>query len=1072
MKRTKLLSLTALTLIGLLGLSSCSGEKGDKGDTGATGPTGETGPKGDKGDPGEDGEDGKDGSTWLTGTSKPADTLGNIGDMYLNTTNGDVYQKEESGWTLKMNIKGEDGEDGKDGANGSSGSQGKPGETAWSNTILPTEGGAIIPSIGSGIANKDKVTFTFIPDEGYTLSNPSEDITIVNNGEEVNFTVDTNSGENTYSVTLIMEEGGYIVSASFMEHESNPGGSEEEPATNLGTSETEDNKSIDFSGVYKQSEVTFSSDNSVVNLNNLTLEPSDNTSTKSIKISGNNLTLNISDGTNLEGYELILSGENVVINVDQTSSLKITKLESSNNFTLNGSEILSSEEMSLFVDDSTTQEKKYNIELTGTLSLKGNSASLNSISIVLTEEPTISAKDFTLMNSYVETSDLFKITSTTVLIEGNIIKNTNSKSRKNFLLLNGNLNSGSVVKNNQFDYSASIGGTLFSFGGKLKEGLYDFSGNRLVSFNFNENFLAKFSKNFSITSEHSVKLDFSNTSINGEVVDDLSKCFLIDFGTSIIDWRCLDISIDNVQLNGEELNIGDEVIYSPESAIDSENQDATISGLLKIRYRRNDRGEGNNEKHSYLPYFIKNNGYLTFKDNNGLLEIVKKYVFVNGQFYEKAVFESDGITLKDTSVATKIKFDNSGDGLSKEGAILIDSLEDWKLIKTNDKVYEGGFYFKLSTDLELSKSDYFSSFSGYVFAEEGRDVTIKTANDTFDGSERIFGNTGYLGLENINFNLNNAVISGDNGGWSGVNIGTGAIGHFGLNILNCTFEGNVTSTTTDALTNVGLLVSNISSTEVNISNNVIDVNLDFTKSTGNSYHGAIIGGYIVPQFQGTKLTVVNNQFNGSLKAAYAGYLFGNANQFETSNKFTIDVKNNYCNGQIVGTLGGDKYFAYGSVENISTVIDENFVDLGETGYIGLDKNLISFSATKEGDNITINLSEEDKAKVESIKVSYGVYTKMYKNGVYHGTLYVVQEDSSLGLSTSNLTFESKNVGYADSSDSSVLKFEGLDRNSDENGITYYLVGKDDTSETVNENPDIFINLYDNAGELIGVYKLN
>ena len=112
MKKTKLLSLTALTLIGLLGLSSCSGTPGEKGDKGDPGEQGETGEKGDKGDPGEDGKDGEDGSVWLTGTGAPTSTLGKEGDMYLNTSNGDVYQKEADGRKLKMNIQGEDGADG------------------------------------------------------------------------------------------------------------------------------------------------------------------------------------------------------------------------------------------------------------------------------------------------------------------------------------------------------------------------------------------------------------------------------------------------------------------------------------------------------------------------------------------------------------------------------------------------------------------------------------------------------------------------------------------------------------------------------------------------------------------------------------------------------------------------------------------------------------------------------------------------------------------------------------------------------------------------------------------------
>ncbi len=204
-KKLRLISLLALSTITLSSLISCSSIKGDKGDTGSTGPTGETGPKGDKGDPGSDGKDGEDGSLWLTGTSKPIDSLGKEGDMYLNTSNGDVYQKEESGWTLKMNIKGEDGEDGKDGLNGSSGSQGRPGETAWSNTILPSTDGVIIPSLGSQKVGED-ITFTF---DCESLDEA--------NGEKIIWSIINKEGDTkTYegkSVTLKMEAGGFVVSA-------------------------------------------------------------------------------------------------------------------------------------------------------------------------------------------------------------------------------------------------------------------------------------------------------------------------------------------------------------------------------------------------------------------------------------------------------------------------------------------------------------------------------------------------------------------------------------------------------------------------------------------------------------------------------------------------------------------------------------------------------------------------------------------------------------------------------------------------------------------------------------------
>ena len=156
MRKTKLLlSLTTLTLIGLLGLSSC-GEKGEKGDTGATGPAGETGPKGDKGDPGEKGEDGKDG------------------------------------------------------LNGSSGSQGKPGETAYSNTILPFEGGTIIPSIGSATIN-DTFDLTLTVNSGYEFNG----LYLDNEKANLTPTITSNSdGSYQYLFSDIdMKENGYVIRA-------------------------------------------------------------------------------------------------------------------------------------------------------------------------------------------------------------------------------------------------------------------------------------------------------------------------------------------------------------------------------------------------------------------------------------------------------------------------------------------------------------------------------------------------------------------------------------------------------------------------------------------------------------------------------------------------------------------------------------------------------------------------------------------------------------------------------------------------------------------------------------------
>ena len=67
---------------------------------------------GDKGDPGEDGQDGEDGATWLTGTNKPEDSLGKIGDFYFNSLTYDIYVKGEVKWSYLCNIQGIQGEAG------------------------------------------------------------------------------------------------------------------------------------------------------------------------------------------------------------------------------------------------------------------------------------------------------------------------------------------------------------------------------------------------------------------------------------------------------------------------------------------------------------------------------------------------------------------------------------------------------------------------------------------------------------------------------------------------------------------------------------------------------------------------------------------------------------------------------------------------------------------------------------------------------------------------------------------------------------------------------------------------
>ncbi len=88
-----------------------TGETGQKGDTGEQGPkgdTGEQGPKGDQGVPGKDGTDGKDGSKIYTGSGAPSEDFGVEGDVYVDTSTGDLYTKGTK-WDKTGNIKGNTG---------------------------------------------------------------------------------------------------------------------------------------------------------------------------------------------------------------------------------------------------------------------------------------------------------------------------------------------------------------------------------------------------------------------------------------------------------------------------------------------------------------------------------------------------------------------------------------------------------------------------------------------------------------------------------------------------------------------------------------------------------------------------------------------------------------------------------------------------------------------------------------------------------------------------------------------------------------------------------------------------
>ena len=199
-KRKLLLSLVALCSIVGMGITSCNNEP-------VQGPQGEQGPVGPQGPAGENGENGEDGSLILHGEGKPADSLGKDTDVYIDSKTGDLYQKDNGTWTLVMNIKGEDGEDGEDGRPGLNGSQGSQGETAYSNTILPSEGGYVIPSVGSATSGSS-ITFYIHTNEGYSFESLE-----LNDSKVTTLTYDED-GVGSYETT--MPTNGFVVKANFV----------------------------------------------------------------------------------------------------------------------------------------------------------------------------------------------------------------------------------------------------------------------------------------------------------------------------------------------------------------------------------------------------------------------------------------------------------------------------------------------------------------------------------------------------------------------------------------------------------------------------------------------------------------------------------------------------------------------------------------------------------------------------------------------------------------------------------------------------------------------------------------
>ncbi len=94
---------------------------------------------------------GSGGIEFLDGASNPSPNLGEPGSVYLNTTTGDLFKKEESTWVVKMNLvgaRGEQGIQGEPGRQGEPGEQGEPGRDGADGVVTQEQYNDIIARLG------------------------------------------------------------------------------------------------------------------------------------------------------------------------------------------------------------------------------------------------------------------------------------------------------------------------------------------------------------------------------------------------------------------------------------------------------------------------------------------------------------------------------------------------------------------------------------------------------------------------------------------------------------------------------------------------------------------------------------------------------------------------------------------------------------------------------------------------------------------------------------------------------------------------------------------------------------
>ena len=139
---------------GATGAQGIQGPQGLTGQQGSVGPQGPAGSNGINGAPGAAGSDGADGRSFWGGVGVPSNELGQNDDVYLNLSNGDLYQKTGGVYSYVSNLTGPTGATGPTGPQGPAGvvfQDSNPSRTdqLWVDTDDDPEAAySVVPSSG------------------------------------------------------------------------------------------------------------------------------------------------------------------------------------------------------------------------------------------------------------------------------------------------------------------------------------------------------------------------------------------------------------------------------------------------------------------------------------------------------------------------------------------------------------------------------------------------------------------------------------------------------------------------------------------------------------------------------------------------------------------------------------------------------------------------------------------------------------------------------------------------------------------------------------------------------------